>query len=311
MLKRMKNIVLGVAHTREDDPHLAPALELAAETGATLHLVHAFPLPEPLLAPHIDLLNFSPDAVEKMKDAYSERLIDQTAKRRSEAAHEIHAVPGPPGVSILEVAERVEADLILVGATRRGGFARTVLGTTAQRVVRGAQAPVLLVRNEKIGAPSRVLIGTDLSQHSERVHRRAYDILQMLSAGDETVVHSVLVIDFEMPFPPPLEPGAVREVADRQLGSFLDRAGSRRWTNTRVVRVGEPAREIVREAEEWNADLLVVGTHSRRGPSRFLIGSVAEGVLKKSKCNTLVIPPAALPDGDGGRADAPAEPEAA
>lgn len=47
----------------------------------------------------------------------------------------------------------------------------------------------------------------------------------------------------------------------------------------------------MREAREWDADLLVLGTHGRRGVQRMFLGSVAETVLQHAPCATLVVPP--------------------
>jgi hypothetical protein len=51
---------------------------------------------------------------------------------------------------------------------------------------------------------------------------------------------------------------------------------------------------ILEVAREWEADLVVLGTHGRRGLPRFFLGSVAETVLRKAPCSALVIPPAAV-----------------
>lgn len=58
------------------------------------------------------------------------------------------------------------------------------------------------------------------------------------------------------------------------------------------MRLGDPAREIAAEAREWDADLLVLGTHARSGAARVLLGSVAEGALRSARCSVLVVPAA-------------------
>jgi nucleotide-binding universal stress UspA family protein len=55
------------------------------------------------------------------------------------------------------------------------------------------------------------------------------------------------------------------------------------------VREGDPAAEIVRLAREAHCDLIVMGTHGRRGLSRLLMGSVAEAVLRKAPCPVLTV----------------------
>jgi universal stress protein A len=53
--------------------------------------------------------------------------------------------------------------------------------------------------------------------------------------------------------------------------------------------VGDPATAIVQLAEEENADFIVIGTHGRTGLTRLLMGSVAESVVRHSKCPVLTI----------------------
>lgn len=53
---------------------------------------------------------------------------------------------------------------------------------------------------------------------------------------------------------------------------------------------GNPQEEIINTAESWDADLLVLGTHSRTGLAHFLVGSIAESVVRHSKVPVLVVP---------------------
>ncbi len=76
--------------------------------------------------------------------------------------------------------------------------------------------------------------------------------------------------------------------AKRQLAGFRGRAASQ----TRVfefVTVGKPASEIVKTATQWPADLIVIGSHGRRGVRRTLLGSVAEEVMRHAPCAVLVL----------------------
>lgn len=57
----------------------------------------------------------------------------------------------------------------------------------------------------------------------------------------------------------------------------------------RIVAEGDPASEILRVAEERHVDLIVMGTHGRRGLGRALMGSVAEHVVRRSSCPVLTI----------------------
>jgi nucleotide-binding universal stress UspA family protein len=55
------------------------------------------------------------------------------------------------------------------------------------------------------------------------------------------------------------------------------------------VPVGDAASEIAKAAEDWPADLIVIGSHGRGGIRRALLGSVAEGVMRQASCPVLVV----------------------
>jgi universal stress protein A len=57
------------------------------------------------------------------------------------------------------------------------------------------------------------------------------------------------------------------------------------------LRQGEAAREIVREAQEAAADLVVIGSHGQTGLTRFLMGNTAEQVVRTAPCATLLVKP--------------------
>ena len=56
-----------------------------------------------------------------------------------------------------------------------------------------------------------------------------------------------------------------------------------------LTREGDPAAEAVRVAKETGCDLIVMGTHGRKGLGRLLLGSVAEGVLPRANCPVLLV----------------------
>jgi nucleotide-binding universal stress UspA family protein len=73
-------------------------------------------------------------------------------------------------------------------------------------------------------------------------------------------------------------------LVDRMLAA-VRQAG---FTVDAVVRQGDPRREIVEEAKAWKPDLIVVGSHGRTGISRWLLGSVAEYVVRHAPCSVEV-----------------------
>jgi nucleotide-binding universal stress UspA family protein len=56
-----------------------------------------------------------------------------------------------------------------------------------------------------------------------------------------------------------------------------------------AMRRGDPRKEVVEEAQAWNADLIVLGSHGRTGVERLLMGSVSEGVMRHAPCSVEVV----------------------
>jgi nucleotide-binding universal stress UspA family protein len=140
----------------------------------------------------------------------------------------------------------------------------------------------------------RVLYATDFSAASRRALTTALTIAK--SAGAKlTIVHVMAPV---MPTVPQQYIDAVtldqlekraREWSRRQLKKLADtakRAGLRAATE---LRHGDPVGQIIRTARSERADLIVVGTHGRRGLPKFFLGSVAERVVAMAPCAVVTV----------------------
>ena len=81
----------------------------------------------------------------------------------------------------------------------------------------------------------------------------------------------------------------LRNVAHERLGQLLTEQEYRELVPERAMRIGLPCDEIVRYAGENDIDLIVMGTHGRRGVARVLMGSVAEHVVRTAPCPVLTV----------------------
>lgn len=290
-MKPIRCIVAGVAELVDDDPMLLLALDLASRTGARLHLVHAFPLPQLFtLSPGVEMVY--PEGTEQYR-VQMQGLLESVVRRNPLGDRaECHAIAGSPGRVLADCAEKLRAELLIVGAAGRSR--RGILGTTAQRVLRAAGMPVLVARESLHRRPARVLLTTDLSELSALVQERALDVVQALYGDHSTQLRSLLVLTPGI-VPPPLPAGSLQRAARGELDRFLLRRRARANPVQPAVRVGSAPAEIVDEARDWNADLLVVGTHARRGVSRVLLGSVAEACIRDAPCSVLAVPPVRPP----------------
>lgn len=151
--------------------------------------------------------------------------------------------------------------------------------------------------------PYVILVALDFSELGERALERA---LEIANTRPGVRVHAVTVVAGDGLGR--LEFGAYgnritvqKEKAqlDDHVDGILARSRRPEWVEkiqnpkmvnvTRHVLCGAPVDEIVGLGKKYEADLIVVGTHGRRGVSRLLLGSVAEGVLRNAQCPVLVV----------------------
>jgi nucleotide-binding universal stress UspA family protein len=123
---------------------LAWAAELQRTSGAPrLHLVHAIPA-HPAGTGEVALVSLLPDADEIA--TLERNMIEQARRREAAATAEVSIRATTVGEIILEEAEKIGADLIVMGSHGRTGVKRLLLGSVAEHVLRHANCPVVTVR---------------------------------------------------------------------------------------------------------------------------------------------------------------------
>jgi universal stress protein E len=288
MSKTLKTIVIGTSLTGTSDGVVRTGVALARTTGASLWLVHAY-------TPYFGTAEMGMGAVwmEEQMTGLRE-LIDEQARRTGLSAlpgfstDQVRLVLGAAHREIVDLAQGVQADLVMVGAAES---THGLLGSTAERVIRKAPCPVLVIRSETAFPPTRVEIPVDLSPVSADAFRQGLDLLAQTGAplaGTEALfVLNPLEVAGSMQF----TPEQIERFAGEELQRFLEANGG--GSTKARVRSGFPQEEILAALAERQADLAVLGTHGRGGFERLMLGSIAAGVLRAATCNLLIVPPVA------------------
>ncbi|MBZ5698828.1 MAG: universal stress protein [Acidobacteriia bacterium] len=134
----------------------------------------------------------------------------------------------------------------------------------------------------------RILLAIDDSKFSEAAAQAV--IAQHRPEG--TQVKILNVVDLAIPIPTSDAAGFREESLKhgqevvQRAEQMLNRAG---YTVQTAVEEGYPKSKIIDQATQWNADLIVVGSHGRKGIDRFLVGSVAEGVARHAPCSVEIV----------------------
>jgi nucleotide-binding universal stress UspA family protein len=148
----------------------------------------------------------------------------------------------------------------------------------------------------------QILCPTDFSTPSARAFEHALVLAEWYRAP-VTVLHVLpepVVAAPALPygFTPALVDGSLRDAVQADLASLVGPANRAGLHALGELRDGNPATETVRVAQELHADLIVMGTHGRTGFQRWVLGSVAETVLRRAPCPVLTVPPRAGEDPD-------------
>jgi nucleotide-binding universal stress UspA family protein len=143
--------------------------------------------------------------------------------------------------------------------------------------------------------PSRILVPVDLSEGSRAIVEYALKVAQPFNASIE-LLHAWEPPQYVAPDllvaapgwnPQSLEKTAL-EAARKELETLVGQVQSPKPLTWRLE-VGEPGATVLRVADQGGFDLIVMGTHGRRGLPRLLLGSVAQKVIARAHCPVLTL----------------------
>ncbi len=162
----IKTILLPVDFSHSSDAALSFASSLAAESQGLLYLVHVGEDSPAYLAGYGGFA-YTPELAKKI-EVENRELLDQIQPTVAGVKHERHYLTGDPAHEILSFAERENVDLIVIGSHGRTGLSRLLLGSIAEAVVRGANCPVLTVKQPPAGSPeSEEYLEPQQAEHPE------------------------------------------------------------------------------------------------------------------------------------------------
>jgi len=279
-------IVVGV----DDSPAAAAAAALAeriAQLAAVrCELVHAVrDAWAPLVAvnpdPQVAEMQLLQQAVVRdrvngvLQGAVSERLL-RTLKVRF----------GPAAVVLRQVVEEGRPGLLVLGGKHHTALERWLGGSTSLHVVRTSEVPVLITAREPV-TPRRVLVAADLSKAAGPTVRLAERFARLV--GAQLRVLTVFEPLPDLPGIPPTDPteyyALAQETLERDVWPLVKTPRVER-----VVRHGMVVETLLREATDWQADVLVVGSHGKGWAQRVLLGSVTERLINHLPTSLLVAP---------------------
>lgn len=196
------------------------------------------------------------------------------------------AVEGPPAEAILEAAHAHRATMIAMSTHGRSGLSRWVFGSVTEKVIRSSTAPVLAV-------PSFAGIGGDAFPRGaqELPFRR---LLLPVAAADLSLEAVAPAAEVARLFGAPVFllhvcEGAECAVPVAQMKRAYELLRARGVAAEPVMRQGDAAAQILEVCREKEADLIVMTTHGHSGATRWMLGSVAEKVLRTAAVPVIAV----------------------
>ena len=265
-----KKILVPTDFSQHAENALKVAAILAKRYDAEIYLLHLLDLPMQLIdGANSGAASDLPEALFFMKLAH-QRFETEMKKpflkgvKVYETAEFNVAFDG-----IMDYANKYKTDLVIMGST--GATGNLLVGSNTEKVVRNAEIPVLIIKEERSSFRVRTfLYACNFENENKKAYRKAVAFASYIGIP----IHIVYVNT-------PNKFKTTREI-NRLAKAFLDPEG---FTNYKLAIYNDfNAQEgIMHYAEQIDADLIGIATHGRKGLAHFFNGSLSEGVVHKSK----------------------------
>ena len=299
-------ILLATDGSEESALALKMSVDLAESTGSELHAVMVEELPYAYDAPTVrePTSGFFTELHERARKRLDREL--ERVRSAGGTVAEAHPRVGTAAREVVALAEEMGAGLIVVGSCGLGGLRRALTGSVSLGVVRHAHCSVIVVRGsgdreEERHMPGKVLLTYDGSKEATAAAELAVEIANATGS----VLHLLHVVALERYLPPlayaPYEEAEAWEAweagierDEERTRSFVEGQAQRMEAQgARVAEAhlafGKPEEEIVRLAENLNAQLVIVGSRGRGGLRRALLGSVSDSVVRHAHCPVMIV----------------------
>ncbi len=279
-MKLIEKILLAIDFMEGYEKVVDHAVQLAQAFNATIVPLHVLPG------------DLDDEKLKKMVEAAAQNKLfelQQQLSDRGVQSSEATLEAGRPFSVIVESADRIDANVIVVGAGVKKKKDKFQLGTTAEKIIRLSGKPVWVVKKDQAPQIRTILCPVDFSEPSTISLKNAIIIARRFDA--ELIVLSIYehissrgVVYYKKEWE---EQGALGLSKYKgRLGGYLVKNFN--WHGVkwkRIVRSGVPETEVLATIQEHQVDLLMMGTTGRSGLSKMMMGSVTEKVVREVPCS--------------------------
>lgn len=282
----MTHFLVGTDFSTRSDRAVRRAVILAKSLKAELTLLHVVDDDQP---------RWRADAEIETANALLTKQVRGLEEVDSVTCHPKVAL-GDPFAAMIEAAGALDVDAMILGPHRRQVLRDVFVGTTAERIIRGAPCPVIMANAMASGAYGHVMFACDLSDMAAT----AIAAIRTLDLHRDAVITVLHIID-----PPETHLMVRASIPVAEIEARLKEASAKARSDIAAaikqhglsgaaieVRVssGSIANSIAATAKDLRADLIIVATSGPSGLSRLMLGSVTESVLNRSDIDVLAVP---------------------
>lgn len=295
----IRKILVPLDGSKLSETVLPVAVLLAQQNQAKLILLHVIEqhAPESIHGQrHLTNLDEASSYLKEVSQSLPEKLLlDQHVHSSAEKN---------VAVSIVEHSKEMAVDLIVMCAHGQSGLQKRIFGNIAQEVLNMGDVPVLLLSPEKeLRAETCncqcILVPLDGNPD----HEAGLDMAVELATACHARLHLVMVIHELSTLPGeqaaaamllPTAASAILEMGCEEgelyLAELMGKILEKNIPVTGEVQRGDPAKEIIRSAKEFQADMIVLGTHSKTAMDAFWSGSVTPKIATQTHLPLLLVP---------------------
>lgn len=284
----MSEVVVGFDGSEPSEHALAWAAQEARVRSLPLQVVQSWK--EPVLAgpSGIDLWTDPGGVVREVEEALEAQVAALMADH-PEVAYTVTLIDQPPARGLMDLA--TDADLLVVGARGKGGFAALGLGSVSNRVARRSPVPVVVVRADAVARDhGPILAAVDGSACSRHALAWAAEAAGAHGVG----LRALMAWNYLEPqgvhgpeeFRPDYDAAEAERVLDQILAEVLGAEPDLAVTRHTVCDL--PARAVLEQSAD--AQLIVMGRHGSSKWSPLELGTTSQQVLQHATCPVAVIP---------------------
>lgn len=275
----MKKIIVPIDFSEPSSHALNFAIEFNEKIKGEIVIVHIVETP----VSQINLLGEVADDI--MESFYTGEFIKGTHEKLEEWKQRVtdagqkvsvHMKLGNAYTKISETITQEKASWIIMGSKGASGLKEIFIGSNAERMIRHANCPVIVIKGEThLENMHSMAFASDLSEEQDLIVNHAKEVQEMLGLN----MH---VVKVKTPY------NWLSELdAQKQLASFAERNYLKDYT-VNTIEADYVDQGAIQFAKEVGAELIVLGTHGKKGFAHLIGGSIAEDVVNDSELPILV-----------------------